>query len=268
MSALGSHVPFEPSVQHEVVHDASGRRPLGERGAARRTRRRRDGRRSRARPTARRGPTVTRRPVQVGGVGCRARRTSRRAVVGADPAAAAGPVGMPAVGDRVDVDRQARVVPYGRPPRRRAAARRGGRSSRRRRRRGARATSAGADTLVPSSSPVGDERDGPRSSARSARPLGQRQVAVGDDDMVDALARHRVDAVIDGAVEPEARAPRHLRRRGPPPIRRRVVVARHEHRQRRRGGEHALGHPARRVAHARSAGQPRRRAGAWRRGTT
>ena len=97
-------------------------------------------------------------------------------------------------------------------------------------------------------------------TATAAEVVGQRQVAVGDDDVVEALAGDRRPAGVDGAVEPEPRAPQHLGAGAVGPRRDLVVVAGDERRQRsrprRRRGRRASG-PARR-ARRRSSSPARR----------
>ena len=108
------------------------------------------------------------------------------------------------------------------------------RAERRRRRSSRRSpTSTGkAITFVPSR-----RRSGTRvmvcSDGQGGEVVGQRQVAVGDDEVVEALAGDRRPAGVDRTVEAEPGAPQHLGagRRRPTPATV-VVVARDEHRQR------------------------------------
>ena len=100
-----------------------------------------------------------------------------------------------------------------------------------------------ASTFVPSrrrsgtSVTVAGDGDG-------AEVVGERQVAVGDDDVVEALAGDRRPAGVDGAVEAEPRAPQHLGAGGVGPRRDVVVVAGDERRQRPRRGDDPVGEPA------------------------
>ena len=76
-------------------------------------------------------------------------------------------------------------------------------------------------TLVPSSRRSGTSVD--RRRIGEAPEVGrQRQVAVGDDDAVVALAGQGRETIADGGVEPARRSPQHRRRRRSPPSRRRL----------------------------------------------
>ena len=82
---------------------------------------------------------------------------------------------------------------------------------------------------------------------------------MGDDDVVEALAADGGDAVVDRAVQAEARTPQHGRATRLRPRRDAVVVTRHERGERAGGRDHAVRHPAceaspRVVGHVR--GQP------------
>ena len=92
-----------------------------------------------------------------------------------------------------------------------------------------------------------------------AEVVGQRQVAVGDDDVVEALAGDGRPTGVDGAVEAEARAPQHLGAGAVGPRRHVVVVAGDERRQRPGGDDDAVGQPAGQLGPLGAVEQPDRR---------
>ena len=138
---------------------------------------------------------------------------------------------MPAVVDRVDVDRESWVD---------ADRDRGACCERRREMVAEAAASVGgrkrdvagaAEHVGAVAAAVGNQHDRPR-RGEPRQIDGERQIAVRDDHVVGALAGDRVDPLIDRTVEPEAGAPQHVGAERLGPGRDFVVVAGDERRQR------------------------------------
>ena len=199
-SASTSHVPFDPSVQTRWW-TRSRRPPTWRACRRRRTRRRRGGRRSPAPTRARRGRRVSRR---------RRRCQRRLARIVRNHGGSSSSHRVTQVGGVVDVERQERDRAHLDP----AAGRRSPCARWRPERAGAVArVSAAPDGqghhVRAVAAPVGHDRDGV--AERQPRQVGgERQVAVGDDDVVEALAGDRLAAGVDRTVEAQPRAPQHF----------------------------------------------------------
>jgi hypothetical protein len=89
---------------------------------------------------------------------------------------------------------------------------------------------------------VGNERDRVR-HGHIAEVAGEGQVAVGNHEMIEALAEDRRSARLDGAVETESRGPQHFGACGVGPGRHGLVVAGDEQGQGTRRGDHPSGEP-------------------------